>query len=222
MGITLKQINSSIFLMILSLTWGCSVSNAETPKYQTHMTDGSIEIRQYEPMIVAEVTMTGDRKQAINQGFKVLADYIFGNNITKSNIKMTAPVSQQSSKKIAMTAPVIQQQNSKIAMTAPVTQQGNKDSWTIRFMMPSQYTIDSLPKPQDKRITIKTIPAMKVAAIRFSGMSTQKNIQSHKKELRTYLSKHVIESISEPSYAFYNPPWTLPFLRRNEVMIQIK
>lgn len=193
----------------------------ETPKYETQSSDGSIEIRQYQAMVVAEVTMTGDRKQAINQGFKVLADYIFGNNIAKSNIKMTAPVSQQSSTKIAMTAPVIQQQNSKIAMTAPVTQQGNKNSWTIRFMMPSQYTIDSLPKPQDKRITIKTIPAMQVAAIRFSGMSTQKNIQSHEKELRTYLSKHGIESISEPSYAFYNPPWTLPFLRRNEVMIQI-
>ena len=187
--------------------WGPIVSNVEQPKYTLIERSGNIEVRDYGPMIVAETEVTGERREAISKGFKLIADYIFGNN---------AP-----SKKVPMAAPVTQQSGEKIAMTAPVTQQGDGNSWLVRFVMPSSYTMGTLPKPNNPAVELKKIPTTRYAVIRFSGMGSEGSLRSHTKRLTDFVGAKKLTPLSPPTYAFYNPPWTLPFLRRNEVLVEI-
>lgn len=194
-------------LAVLSLG-GCAVGSVKEPSFTVVKKEGDIEIRRYDPMIVAEVTMSGEREKAINDGFRVLADYIFGNNT--------------SSKDIAMTAPVTQQVSEKITMTAPVTQQGTEQGeWKVHFVMPADYTMESLPKPNDSRVTLRNVPSYDAAVIRFSGFGTSRTLDEKTKALQSWMGDQNIKGASVPVYAFYNPPWTLPFLRRNEVMITV-
>jgi hypothetical protein len=189
------------------------MSKTPEPKWQSLYKDGSIEIRHYNSMIVAETTVKGERYTAINNGFRILANYIFGGNAEQQKIEMTAPVVQEANRgqKIAMTAPVIQE----------ATNQTNE--WNVRFVMPAEYTtIASLPKTNDTRIKFIEIPAYHVAVVKFSGFNTDANLKQHKKMLVDWLVSQKIKPISEPIFAFYNPPWTLPFMRRNEVMIKIE
>lgn len=187
---------------------GTIMSQVDEPEYKVLESSGDIEIRQYEPTLVAQVLVEGERKDAISKGFRVLADFIFGNN--------------KDDKEIAMTAPVTQQEGKKIAMTAPVTQQKEMDQyWRVRFVMPAEYTLETLPKPVDEKVEILSVPGQKFAVIRFSGSSTEDNLQTHLKELQAYLAQNKLEGIGDPIYAFYNPPWTLPFMRRNEIMIEL-
>ena len=204
--ITVTIITSAVILTGLILL-GPIMSRVEQPKYQVLSSEDQIEIRKYNPMIVAEVTVQGSRKEAISQGFRHLADYIFGNNIKNNNISMTAPVTQK--------------QSQKITMTAPVSQHAEGSGWAVHFVMPSQYSLDTLPKPNNKKVILKKISSKEFAVIRFSGMNTNKNIALHEKKLQAYLSEKEIRVLSTPIYAFYNPPWTLPLLRRNEVLIEI-
>jgi hypothetical protein len=194
-------------VMIAALLWGPIMSNVEQARYDVFATHGAIEIRDYAPMIVAEVSVPGDREKAISDGFRLIADYIFGNNI--------------SSQKVAMTAPVIQQPGEKIAMTAPVIQQGGEGLWAVRFVMPSAYTMQSLPKPNNSEVILKEIAGKRFAVVRFSGLARAKSLVAHTKELEAFIQENNLQTVSEPTYAFFNPPWTLPFLRRNEVMIEI-
>ena len=187
--------------------WGPIVSNVEHPKYTLIERSGNIEIRDYAPVIVAETEVTGERREAISKGFRLIANYIFGNNTAAQKIPMTAPVTQQGSE--------------KIAMTAPVTQQGVGKSWRVRFVMPSKYTMETLPKPNNPAVELKEIPGKRFAAIRFSGMGGQDSLERHTKEVDEFLSAKNLTPLSPPTYAFYNPPWTLPFLRRNEVMVEL-
>lgn len=187
--------------------WGPIVSNVEQPKFTLVEADGAIEIRDYAPMIVAEAEASGDRDSAIGAGFRIIADYIFGNNAT--------------AQKVAMTAPVTQQGGEKIAMTAPVTQQGEGQSWVVRFVMPAGYTMETLPKPNNPAVTLKEVPGRRFAVIRFSGLGSESNLAEHSAELTEFLHARNLTAVSAPTYAFYNPPWTLPFLRRNEVMVEI-
>ncbi len=187
--------------------WGPIVSNVEQPKYQVVESSGNIEIRDYAPMIVAEAEVAGDRRDAIGKGFRIIADYIFGNNTAAQKVPMTAPVTQQGSE--------------KIAMTAPVTQQGDGNIWRVRFVMPSSYTMEALPKPNNPAVKLKEIGAKRYAAIRFSGMADEDSLKRRTKELNEFISAKNLSPLSAPTYAFYNPPWTLPFLRRNEVMVEI-
>jgi len=187
--------------------WGPIVSNVEQPKYQVIESSGNIEIRDYAPMIVAEAEVAGDRRDAIGKGFRIIADYIFGNNTAAQKVPMTAPVTQQESE--------------KIAMTAPVTQQGDGNIWRVRFVMPSSYTMEALPKPNNPAVKLKEIGAKRYAAIRFSGMADEDSLKRRTKELNAFIRAKNLTPLSAPTYAFYNPPWTLPFLRRNEVMVEI-
>ena len=187
--------------------WGPVVSNVEHPKYKVSERSGNIEIRDYAPMIVAEAEVKGERREAISEGFRIIADYIFGNNTAAQKVPMTAPVTQQGSE--------------KIAMTAPVTQQGDGNTWRVRFVMPSKYTMETLPKPNNPAIELKEIPAKRFAVIRFSGMAGEESLKRHNKELDDFLRAKRFTPLSPPIYAFYDPPWTLPFLRRNEVLIEI-
>ncbi len=204
-----------ITLLLASLfLGGCSiVAKTPEPSWKSVRKDGNIEIRAYDPMIAAEVTTAGKRDDAINEGFRILAGYIFGGNSGQQSIEMTAPVTQQ---------PDVSQ-GQKIAMTAPVTQEAgeNQNEWKVSFIMPAEYTLSSLPKPNDSRIKFITIPAYKAAVIRFSGFNTDNNLISHKTELMTWVADNKITTDGEPVYAFYNPPWTPPFMKRNEVIVKI-
>lgn len=183
------------------------MSHVEQPDYKITMTDGALEIRAYGPMIAAEAEVKGERKAAISEGFRLIAAYIFGANTPNAKIAMTAPVQQQSTQ--------------KIAMTAPVTQQIAGDSWTVRFIMPSSWTLKTLPAPNDARVTLNPVPAKRVLAIRFSGSASDRLIQTKTDELRRYAADKKLATVGEPLLAFYNPPWTLPFFRRNEIMLEL-
>jgi DNA gyrase inhibitor GyrI len=202
-------------LLALLLVGGCSIVGTHTPEpsWRSVRQDGDIEIRDYDPMIVAEVTTTGERYEAINAGFRILAGYIFGGNTAQTKIAMTAPVTQRAG----------DDKGEKIAMTAPVTQEAseNQNEWKVRFVMPPEYTLASLPVPNDTRIKFLEIPAYRTAVIRFSGFNTDSNLSDHQKILMDWLAKNNIAPMGPPTYAFYNPPWTLPFFKRNEVMVAI-
>lgn len=201
-------------LFVVFLAGGCSsVGKTPEPHWRSVKKDGNIEIREYAPMIVAEVTTSGERYDAINDGFRILAAFIFGENSVKQTIEMTAPVTQQSEKAASQ----------KIAMTAPVTQEaaGKNDEWKVRFVMPAEYTLKTLPKPNDDRIRILEIPSYQTAVIRFSGFNTDKNLGRHEEMLMAWIAKNNLKTSGKPTYAFYNPPWTPPFMKRNEVMIRI-
>ena len=184
-------------------------NNVEQPNYGvlSSSTD-DIEIRRYAPMVIAEVEVRGAREEAISDGFRLLADYIFGNNTTQQDIAMTAPVQQQA--------------NKKIAMTAPVQQQSSGDRWKVSFVMPAEYSLATLPEPNNEQVKLKQIPAKDFIAIQFSGTNSKQNITKHERQLRQYIERNNIQTLGTPKYAFYNPPWTLPFMRRNEVMIEIE
>lgn len=187
---------------------GPVMSDVEQPKYTVVQAAGEVEIREYAPMVVAEVETTGAREDAIRQGFKLLAGYIFGDNTTKTSVAMTAPMTQQA--------------NEKIAMTAPVTQQAVGSAWKVHFVMPAEYTLDTLPKPNNKAVKLRKIEAKRFATIQFSGMADAENMQEHEQQLTRFLQDQKLVAASKPAYAFFNPPWTLPFFRRNEIMIELK
>lgn len=184
------------------------MAEIEIPSYKVIQSSKSIEIREYAPLIQAEVTVEGERGKAINAGFRLLADYIFGNNV--------------SSKAIAMTAPVSQQRSEKIAMAAPVTQTKEGSVWKVQFTMPSSYTLETLPKPNNPEVKIISKPASRVIAIKFTGFWSEGSLKKHLAQLETFIRDNNLKIVGDPTYAFYNPPWTLPFLRRNEIIYAIK
>ena len=186
---------------------GTIMSRVEQPSYTVLDSWGDIELRDYPELIVAEVEVPGERKQAISAGFRMIADYIFGNNAPRQ--------------KIAMTAPVTQQAGEKIAMTAPVSQQASGSMWRVRFIMPSGYTLETLPMPNNPDVKLVRVPAERVAAIRFSGLAGDDSISRHRKLLLERIARQDLTVHGEPTLAFYNPPWTLPFLRRNEILAKV-
>ena len=194
-------------ILIVGVLAGPVMSDVEKPDYKVIQSEQNIEIRQYDPMIIAEVEVDGKREDAIGDGFRLLADYIFGNNTVQQVISMTAPVQQKEIQKIAMTAPVQQQSTGK--------------SWRMSFVMPSKYSMDSLPVPNNNRVRLKEILTKKFVVIEFSGTNSNENVIEHENQLMNYIEANQIKINGSPNYAFYNPPWSLPFLRRNEVMIEI-
>jgi hypothetical protein len=192
-------------LVIAAVAAGPIMSRVEQPEYTVEVSEGAIEIRSYGPMIAAEVDVKGARPEAIDEGFHLIAAYIFGANKSNAKIEMTAPVQQE------------RQQN--LAVTAPVTQQSS--TWTVRFIMPKKWTIESLPIPTDSRVRLVPSAAQRMAVIRFSGFADDGLVRDKTGELQNYISEHRLVPVKGPLLAFYNPPWTLPFLRRNEVMFEL-
>ncbi len=154
---------SKLFLgfAALSVVMGGAMANEE-PRYEVIKKEENFEVRRYQPMIIAEVSVTGTLSEASNKGFRQIADFIFGNN--------EDPVKKQS-EKIAMTAPVTMEADtsSKIAMTAPVTMEGSGGAWKMAFVMPSKFTMETLPKPKNSNVIIKQMPAQQLAVVTFSG-----------------------------------------------------
>ncbi len=190
----------------------------EEPKYVLLDKSEPFELRSYAPLIAAEVKVGGDLDAASSQGFRLIAAYIFGSNQVSEKISMTAPVGiepsdQNKSAKIAMTAPVIIESN-----MLPV---GAGNQWTVSFVMPSEYTMASLPKPINPQIKIREVPAEKRAVITFSGFYNEEKVKEKTQALRDWIKTKNLKPIGEPQFARYNPPWTLPFMRRNEILIQV-
>jgi len=181
-------------VLIGAVAMGPIMSNVETPNYYLVKSDSNIDIRKYDSIIIAEVRVDIKNEDAIGEGFQLLADYIFGNNVVKKNI----------------------------AMTAPVQKQLTDNTWQISFVMPSEYKMDTLPKPLNDRVTLKKIPAKQFVVITFSGTNSDKNVKEHEEKLMKYIKSNNLSVTGSSKYAFYNPPWTLPFMRRNEIMIEIQ
>ncbi|WP_167104287.1 heme-binding protein [Mycobacterium sp. DL592] len=184
-------------------------SGTEEPDYTVEREIDGVQIRRYGPRIAAETTVESANEEASrSEGFRRLARYIFGANSGKDKIAMTAPVAQQQSEKIAMTAPVASQRDST-------------GDWVIQFFMPSKYTMDTLPTPKDERVRLVEVPGETVAVLRYNGPYGSKGVAAHAEKLLDTLSRNKIEAISEPQAWFYDPPWTVPFLRRNEVLVKL-
>lgn len=163
----------------------------EEPTWRLLDTFGSVEIRRYEPSIQARTQLTDSGETS--GGFQRLAGFIFGDNSTSQ----------------------------KIAMTAPVQETLVEDAPVMAFTMPGQYSLGDLPEPADPRVSLAEVPARTVAVIRFSGWATGSRVKSRTRELLTTLQARNIAVVGVPSLNQYNPPWTLPFLRRNEIMVEV-
>ncbi len=182
----------------------------EEPSYKVLEKSGDLELRAYESKIVAEVFVSGEMNKASSAGFRLIADYIFGNNTSTTGI----------SEKISMTAPVtMEPQSEKISMTAPVTLEKTAGRWRVHFVMPSSYTMASLPKPNNTDVTLREVAPANYAVITFSGLASQKKVTAQTDILMDWLDSKGIKTLNTPELARYNPPWTLPFLRRNEIMV---
>ena len=175
-------------LMLGAAIWGPIVSNVEQARYQIVDRNDNTEIREYPSAIVAETEVSGERNEAISQGFRTIADYIFGNNT--------------SAQKVAMTAPVTQQRVEELAMTAPVTQQGDGLTWRVRFFMPAGLTIETLPRPNNPSVKLKKLSGKRFAVIRFSGVANQESLKLHTEELNRFVRGKHLNALSSPAYAF--------------------
>ena len=196
-------------ILILWLGWTFYVTyNIERPRYKVLEKYDAVEIRLYEPYLIAYVDVQGDYKTAINAGFRILAGYIFGGNTRLESIDMTAPVMERESE--------------SIAMTAPVTEQQMGESRRISFMMPGKYTLDTLPKPDDERIRFKEIIEKKYAVIRFTWYPTGPRVESKKAELAELIQSLGYIPKGEPVFAAYNDPFSFPLLKRNEILIEVE
>lgn len=208
---------TTLFLLIIVIAiiaiwsaWGYFSSRVEQAEYRVIKKMSGYEIREYPAHIVAQTTVKGKYKDALNEGFRIVAGYIFGNNSKKQSIAMTTPVMEQGtgSEKISMTAPVL------------ATTQG--ESHVISFGMPRSYTLQALPEPGDSRVKIVQLPSKKFAAIKFSWLRTNDRIGKMETKLLKFLSRDNVEVLGSPIYAGYNAPWTPPWMIRNEVMVEIK
>jgi hypothetical protein len=181
----------------------------EEPAYRTVLKDGAFEVREYPRLLAAEVTVPGGQRDAASRGFRLLAGYIFGGNAGERKIAMTAPVAQHPT-------------GETIPMTGPVTQTRDADRWVVRFTMPSTYqTLDSLPKPNDPRVVLREIPPARVAVLRFSGWAWRSDVEAKNGALLAAVAAHHLHATGPVTLAQYNPPWTLWFMRRNELMVAL-
>ncbi len=179
----------------------------EQPSYRVVERREDLEVREYAPYLVAETVVAGSREEAGNAGFRILAGYIFGKN--------------KGERKIAMTAPVTQAEPAKIAMTAPVAQAGQEGRWTIQFMMPSAYTLETLPEPLDPAVSFRVVPARRVAALTYSGTWSASRYEAHLAKLRAALERAGLVAVGEPVWARYDPPYMPWFLRTNEILVEL-
>ena len=207
------MIKHHFFLASILILFTLPAVALEKPEYEVLYQDGKIEYRLYQPYIVAQtnVSVEDEYNGASNEGFRRLFKYITGANNTDIDIAMTAPVQMN-----------MDNAGEKIAMTAPVQQKSNGDFLQVAFMLPSKFNMDTAPAPTDERVFIREIPRRIMAVIRYSGRWTDRNRAKYEKRLRENLQSHGIDTVSGAETAAYNPPFTPPFLRRNEIMFEVR
>lgn len=205
-----------MFLQLIIVAFVVFSGNAlatEEPKYKIIEKVDQFELRSYEAKIIAEVAVAGSMDEASSKGFRLIADFIFGNNVSQNGaqdkISMTAPVTMEAQS----------EQSEKVSMTTPVAMAQLGEKWLVHFVMPSKYTLDTLPKPINSAVNIREIPARKYAVLRFSGFTGAKKVDKKTAELLEWMADKGLHPSGQPELARYNPPITPPFLRRNEVMV---
>jgi hypothetical protein len=205
----------------LGILWITPAMAIEEPKYEVIVSDAQFEVRHYAPVLIAETIVEGDMDAASSKGFRLIADFIFGNNLSSDTDKKA---------KIAMTAPVtVEPQSSKIAMTAPVTVEPQAaesnmktaKTWRINFVMPSQYTLANIPKPKNNAVSLREVPRKYFIVHKYSGFNTVSRVQTKTDETVEWAIKRSYKMIGTPQLSRYDPPWTLPMFRRNEIMLEI-
>jgi len=190
---------------ILLLNWSPAMATDE-PGYTVVRAYDTFEVRRYEPYLVAETVVGGTAAEAGNEGFRILAAYIFGSNQGARKIEMTAPVAQ---------SPV------KIAMTAPVAQAASAGGYVVQFSMPREWTLETLPEPIDARVKLREIPARSIAVVKYSGTWSQSGYEENLKKLEGALEQQGLKWHGEPGWARYDPPWMPWFMRRNEIWLEL-
>lgn len=204
----MNKVLAAAFAIAL-LTTHIMASAIEEPKFVVaqQLADG-VEVRDYAPYVVAEVVVPGPASDAGNQGFKLLAGYIFGRNKGERKISMTAPVTQ---------TPAAQ----RIEMTAPVSQTATAAGYLVQFVMPAEFTLETLPEPVDPEVHLRAMAGARFAVIKYSGFWSEGNYQSHLDTLRRTLEAASLKTTGEAIYSRYDPPWTPWFLRRNEIWLKV-
>jgi hypothetical protein len=206
--VTIKRIRRIIAVTAFILIGAITAMATEEAPYKVLKTDDIFELREYPPQILAETLVDGDLEGAGSKAFKLLFRYISGDNRSRKKIAMTSPVSQE-------------QKGEKISMTAPVSQQRVQEKWAVSFMMPASYTLETLPIPDDPRITLRQVPARRVASVRYSGFWSEEKYLLNKAKLEDWIRENRFVVVGEPVWARYNPPFTPWFMRRNEILIPV-
>ncbi|MBM3382213.1 MAG: bifunctional methionine sulfoxide reductase B/A protein [Betaproteobacteria bacterium] len=198
-----------ILIVLAALFYRTETMAIEEPKFTDKVEYKDFEIRSYAPILAAQTEVSESFDDAGNKAFRVLADFIFGNNTSQTKINMTAPVVQKPAA------------SEKIAMTAPVTQSKGSKGYVIQFTMPATYTRDTLPKPNDPRVQIVEIPARRMAVYSYSGSWSESRYSEKLATFRAALAREKIVTTGEPTFARFNSPWQLPFFRRNEIWFEV-
>jgi hypothetical protein len=210
--IVMTKIKLMLYCLLLIspfLLCSCVTVGIEKAKYEVIDKEGKFEIRQYKPQIVAETVVDASFDEAGNMAFRRLFNYISGENRKKESIAMTAPVNQKSGPE-------------KIAMTAPVNQQQSEGNYVVSFLMPSKYTMETLPEPLDSSVRLRQISALKIAAVRYSGSWSRKKYEAKKILLEEFIRNKGLRFKGPDIFARYDPPFQIPFLRRNEVQFEVE
>lgn len=198
-------------VLLAWMVWGYLSSRVEQAPYVVLSRGEEYEIREYAAHIEAQTTVEGTYTEGLESGFRIIAGYIFGGNQIKEKIAMTAPVTAGS------------RSSEKIAMTAPVMVRADENTTrTVAFVMPKEYTLETLPTPTDPRVTLVAVPARKMAALRFSWYATPSRVVAKEAALLAALTRDKVTVIGPPSYAGYNAPWTPPWMVRNEVLVPVE
>ncbi|MBY0309756.1 heme-binding protein [Patescibacteria group bacterium] len=210
MFISYTALGTLLILILWALGSYLVVRNIEKPVYTVVSEHEGYEIREYKNYIVAETTVPSGPEGALSSGFRVIADYIFGNNVSRTSIAMTAPVLETpAAEKIAMTTPVLS------------TPDRTGDT-TVAFVLPSLYTLDTLPRPNNSAVTIREVPAHKVAAVTFTWYATATRLERKKAQLLSALARDKVTISGEVSVAQYNPPLSMPLVLRNELLVPVQ
>ena len=197
--------------LILSACSVVGVRALEEPAYQTQLQEGNFEIREYASYLVAEVFMEGeDFDEESGDGFRILADYIFGNNLSRSASVQMAGKAEADSENIAMTAPVQMDQGEQ------------PNQWRMAFSLPSKWNLETAPVPNDQRVNLREVLPERMVVLQFSGRMGARDLEEKEQELRQWATKQGITVVGSVRTARYDPPWTLPFLRKNEVQLRVE
>lgn len=198
----------ALIVVAVSKTDALGLTTYEQPRYDVIQRFDDVEVRTYAPALVAEVEVAGTSGEARDEAFRILAGFIFGNNRARTKIAMTAPV---------ITAP----QRQKIEMTAPVFTDEANEKTVMKFFMPRKFSLDTIPEPVDSRIKLRVEPARRYVALRFSGTWSNDNFSKKRTRLENVVAEQGLRTTGNPIYAMYNAPWTVPFMRRNEILLRI-